>query len=278
MTIKQSFKKSSLAENTNIIFFVVLLIWWMVLFFGFDTQLEKQNLYWAASYQLIAIWGVIWGIFASKKWGGLKSVMGKSIAFFTTGLFLQVFGQSSFSFYNLILKVEIPYPSIPDIGYFGSIPFFILGGIYLGKAAGVQFSLNSFFNKIQVVAIPAFMVALSYIFFLRDYSFSEISPLQIFLDFGYPIGQAFYISIAILVYLLSKNFLGGIMKYKVLLILFGLVMQYISDYNFLFQNLKGTWINGGYGDVLYMFTYFLMTYGLIKIANVFRDESKEKII
>ena len=131
--------------------------------------------------------------------------------------------------------------------------------------------MNSLYSKGQVILIPLAMVVISYILFLRDYPFSEIPLLQTILDFGYPIGQAIFISIAILVYLLSRNFLGGIMKNSVLLILLALVMQCVSDYNFLFQNLRGTWINGGYGDIPYLITYFLMAQGLISIATAIKS-------
>ena len=61
------------------------------------------------------------------------------------------------------------------------------------------------------------------------------------------------------------------MKNKVLFILIALVIQYIADYNFLYQFSVNTWINGGYGDYIYLFSYFIMAMGLINLGQVFRE-------
>ncbi len=255
--------------------FCVLFIWWAVLFFKFDSLLESQNLFWAASYQLVALFGGLVGLFISKYWGGFKSVMGRAIIALSAGLLLQVLGQSVFSFYNIILHVEIPYPSLADIGFFGSIPLYIYGAFLLGKASGVAFSLKSFTSKAQALILPILMLSVSYYSFLREYNIDTTDYLRIFLDFGYPLGQATYVSVAILIYLLSNKFLGGVMKHRILLILWALVIQYAADYNFLYQTLNGTWINGGYGDFIYLVAYFLMAVSLINLVSIF--ETKQQI-
>ncbi len=246
--------------------FLCLAVWWGALqFIGSEETSEFRNLVWAALYQIIALLGGVWGLAISRSWGGAKSVMGRAIISFAIGLLLQVFGQTVFSYYNLLLTVDIPYPSIADIGFFGSIPFYIYGIILLSKASGVAVSLKSFVNQMQAILIPVGMLLLSYYFFLREYEFEGVNPLQVFLDFGYPLGQAIYVSIAILTYLLSRKVLGGVMKNKVLFLLAALVVQYLADYNFLYQAINETWSNGGYGDFIYMVAYFLMAVGLIQL-------------
>lgn len=247
--------------------FVLLAIWWALLqTIGVEPG-GISSLAWAASYQVIALMGGIFGIAVGRMWGGFKSVMGRSIFAFSVGLLFQTFGQSVFSLYNLFLKVEVPYPSLADVGFFGSIPIYIYGIILLARASGAQISLRSFINKIQALLIPLVMLILSYYFFLRGYEFDWSDPLRIFLDFGYPMGQAVYVSIAILTYMLSKKFLGGIMRAKVLFILFALVVQYFADYNFLYQAINETWVNGGYGDLVYLVAYLLMALGLLQLKT-----------
>jgi len=248
--------------------FAFLGVWWAVLYFRFQSQLLSQNLIWAASYQSLAIFGAIVGLYISKKWGGFNSVIGRAILFFALGLIAQVFGQTIFSYYNLILKVEIPYPSLADVGYFGSIPLYIYGVILLGRSSGVKVSLKSFGNKIQAVLIPAVILCASYWAFLSGYEFDWTDPLRIFLDFGYPLGQAVYVSLALLVFLLSHGVLGGMMKPKIFGILIALFIQYVADYNFLYQAMHQTWTNGGYGDFIYLGAYFAMTLGLISLGSV----------
>src|SRR3989338_11020317 len=140
--------------------------------------------------------------------------------------------------------------------------------------SGVFMTLKKFSNKILVVTIHVLLLVFSYILFLQGYEYDWSSPLKIFLDLGYPLGQAFYVSLALLTYTLSRGMLGGIMKNRILFILFAFFAQYLADYNFLFQNSRGTWYNGGYGDYLYLLAYFLMSIGIIQLKTIHTQLSK----
>lgn len=243
-----------------------LTAWWTILqYLGFEEISEFRNLVWAATYQIVALLGGLWGLMiAYRSWGGPQSVVGRAVMAFGIGLLLQVFGQSTFSFYNLFLGVDIPYPSLADIGFFGSIPLYIYGAVLLARASGVVVSLHSYASKIQAALIPLVMLVFSYSSFLRGYEFDWSAPLRVLLDFGYPFGQAIYVSIAILAYLLSRKILGGAMKERVLFILLALFIQYLADYNFLYQAIQETWQNGSYGDYIYLVAYFLLALGLLQ--------------
>lgn len=261
-------RQDSLVRNV-LVLFALLTVWWIVLqYIGFGQESGLRDLAWAASYQLVALYGGIAGlIIAYKEWGGMRSVVGSAIVAFSFGLLLQVLGQSTFSFYNLVLNVEIPYPSFADIGFFGSIPLYIYGAVQLARASGAAFSLRTYMNKLWAIAIPVLLLILSYTSFLRHYELDWSSPLRVFLDFAYPFGQAIYVSLAILAYLLSRGMLGGTMRNKVLFLLIALVVQYLADYNFLYQTISETWQNGGYGDFIYLFAYLLMAIGVMQIRR-----------
>ncbi len=255
-----------------IILLIILTIWWIVLQpFNSDEALTPHKYIWGSSYQLLALWGAISGFFISSHWGGYKSKLGRAILAFSIGLLFQVFGQTVYSYYNLFAKIEAPYPSLGDIGFFGSIPMYIYGCILLANVSGVRISLKTFDKKIQAFFIPFIVLFLSYLVFLKGYAFDLTQPLKIFLDFGYPLGQAVYISIAILTLLFSWKSLGGRMKRPVTLFLAALIFQYICDYNFLFQSNQGTWLVGGYGDYIYALSYFFMTIAIIFIGRVFKE-------
>jgi hypothetical protein len=255
------------SAQAAVFLFVALVTWWWALF-AFDLSVEDKRI-WGATYQIMAFWGGIWGLFIAKGWGGIKSVMGRAIIAFAVGLLMQVFGQSVFSFYNIFLAVEVPYPSLADIGYFGSIPFYIYGIFNLARASGIHISLKSFKNQLLALTVPLVGLWLSYSYFLVGYEFDWSDPMRVFLDFGYPLGQAFYVSLALLTFLLSKKTLGGIMKNKVLFILLSLAVQYAADYNFLYQAYAGTWGVSEYGDVLYLVAYLFMALGLIQLKPQF---------
>jgi hypothetical protein len=252
-----------------LVIFAVLTIWWLYLQ-GLDIEASgNSRQFWAAIYQVLALYGAIIGIVTSKYWGGVKSVIGRAILAFSVGLLLQSFGQSVYSYYIYFAQIEVPYPSLGDVGFFGSIFAYIYGAILLARASGVKVSLKSFDSQVTAIAIPLGLLIFSYIVFLGGYEFDLTSPLTIFLDFGYPLGQAIYVSIAILVFLLSRQFLGGMMKGPVLFLIFALVIQYFSDYTFLYQANRGSWIVGGINDFLYAVSYLLMALALIYVSITF---------
>lgn len=219
-------------------------------------------------YGVMALWGGIWGLSFAGKWGFVKSIMGKAMIFFSLGLFAQVFGQITYAYYSFFRNVDIPYPSLGDIGYFGSIPLYIYGVILLAEASGVHLSLKSAVSKAQAIIIPLIMLGVGYFLFLQDYSIDGTDTLRVLLDFGYPLGQAIYIAIAILTYSLTRGMLGGIMKSKILLFLIALVVQFLADYVFLFQAYYQTWSVGGWNDYMYLLSYFLMTMALLQLKTV----------
>ncbi|MEK7194132.1 MAG: hypothetical protein AAB660_00390 [Patescibacteria group bacterium] len=263
------FSESKLAKLVGLMF-AVLVIWWLWIY-GQGTQgTDDIRQLWAASYQILAIFGAIAGFFISKFWGGYNSTVGRAILMFSVGLLFQSFGQSVYSYYIYFAQIDVPYPSIGDVGFFGSIFFYIYGAFLLSKASGMQISLKSFDKKMQAFFIPLVVLALSYLAFLRNYEFDLSNKLKIFLDFGYPLGQALYISIAILVFMLSYKYLGGLMKKPLSLLLFALAFQYFSDYSFLYQASRGSWLVGGINDLFYAISYFLMSIALIYIGVTFR--------
>lgn len=260
--------KKTWQAQVAILFFILITIWWFVAPLLKKTPDERFLGDPGSIYFFIAIWGAIWGVQIAFKWGGLKSLMGKALLFFTLGLGGQIFGQFSYGYYPFILHQEVPYPSIGDIGYFSSIPFYIMGIYFLARASGVTIGIRSFSAKIQAIVIPLVILLSGYFFFLRGYQYDWSKPGIVFLEVFGPLGQAFYISLAILTYLLSKGSLGGIMKNKVLFILGALAVQFLSDYTFLYQASRNVWFVGGLNDYMYFTAYFLMTLALLQFKTI----------
>lgn len=249
------------------ILFLILVIWWVGIRL-FLSETDPQNNIFSATYGVIALLGAISGFMVAQRWGGWASLMGRSIMTFSLGLFLQEFGQLTYSYYHHFLHIDIPYPSIGDIGYFGAIPAYIYATYLLAKVSGVSLGLKNYMRKFQALAIPFVVIMIGYWLFLHDYDFYNTNWLVIFLDFGYPLGEAVYISMAILAYLLSRGILGGMMKSKILFILFALCVQFLADYTFLYQAKLGSVYPGGPNDFIYLLAYFLMAYGILQLNTV----------
>lgn len=241
-------------------------IWWVVIQQPIFDEGVRQHF--SDTYGIMALWGAIWGIKISSDWGGRKSLFGKAILMFSLGLLFQEFGQLTYSFYKNFLHVEIPYPSIGDIGYFGSIPLYAYGAYLLAQTSGIKFAIQSNFDKLKIVLFPVALLVLSYTLFLRGYEFDWSNPLVIFLDFGYPLGQAMYISIAILTYLICRRVLGGVMRPRIVLIIIAFLLQYLADFTFLYQNSQQTWDVGRINDYMYLVAYTVMTIALLELRHV----------
>lgn len=248
--------------------FGILTIWWVLLHIFWGDNDNALQLF-AATYGVVALWGGVVGIVISRHWGGIRSIFGKAILFFSLGLLFQEFGQLVYSFYIYFLQIDVPYPSIGDVGFFGSIIWYIFGVYYLGRAAGVKVGLQSWMAKAQAIVLPLSMLFLAYGIFLRGYEFDWTNPIQIFLDFGYPFGQAIYVSLALLVFLVSHNILGGAMRKPTRFILIALVVQFIADFSFLFLSSRDLWKVGGWNDYTYLVSYFLMGLALWECKRAF---------
>ena len=257
---------------------LILSAWWIYII-SFPTEsTENSRQIWAALYQIMAIYGGIAGLIILKKIGGYKSFIGKTILFFSIGLLLQSFGQTVYSYYIFYQHTEIPYPSIGDIGFFGSIIAYVYAVVFLSKITGIKFSVVSIYTKLKAVLVPLVILFASYLFFLQGYEFDWSSKLRIFLDFGYPLGQALYLSLAIIVFLISLSLIGGAMKKPILFLIFALFFQYLSDFMFLYQAHQGTWYVGGLNDYLYFLSYFLMTMALIYMGNIFNKIRSDGLV
>ncbi len=251
--------------------FVLFSAWLLYIHFGmgdFDATLGIRQL-WGALYQVMALFGGLVGLLISRHWGGYKSLLGRAILLFSISLLLQSFGQSVNSYYNFFLNVEVPYPSLGDVGFFGSTIFYILGIAHLAKLSGFRFTSRSTRGKVLAIVLPLVMLIFSYWFFLQGYEFDWTDKIRIFLDFGYPLGDALYVSIALLTFILCRNVLGGIMRRPVFLLVCALTFQYLVDFMFLYQVSQGTWYVGGINDYLYFASYFVMTMALIYMGVMF---------
>jgi hypothetical protein len=261
-------KKYKLSIVIATLLFSGLLLFWLYLSTqGLQGDTDQAELF-SAIYGSLALFGGVSGLFISKKWGGRKSLIGKSVLFASLGLLAQELGQVTYSMYTYLWHQEIPYPSLGDIGYFGSVLFYILAAYFLIRATSVKTDRSGWQSKILVTVLPLAILAGSYIMFLKQYEFDFSQPLAVFLDFGYPLGQALYIALALLAFLLSRKYLGGVMRPVILAVLFSLILQYAADFVFLYQVSRDTWVTGGANELMYLVSYFAMTLSLIGFGIV----------
>ena len=257
------------------IFFVLLTIWWAYMHFNNITDGYGTDAFLLA-YPIITIFGGIYGLIFARKWGGFRSAFGSAVSMFSLGLLAQTFGQYLYNYYQVLLHIEIPYPSVGDVFYFASVVLYIIGAYQLSKVAGIKLSINTLQGKIKAFVIPLIVLCISYLVLLQGYQADWSDKMIVFLDFGYPVGQAIYLSIALLALFISKDILGGLMRKPIMLLIAALLAQFLADFLFSYQVSREivTYYPAGTNDYLFAISYLLMTLALFSIGNMFYKVQK----
>src|SRR3989344_1131655 len=183
-----------------LIYYLIIFVFWLKIRISGQVD-EFENYFFNVVYGGIALIGGIQGLILSfKKWGGYSSMLGRGIMLFSIGLLGEWFGNIVWGYTNIVLKISVPYPGLADLGFFSIIPLYGWGMIEFARASGVSFTLKTFKGQVQAIAIPFVMVFVSWALFLRGIPLDISDPLKLFLDFGYPGGEAITVSLAILTY------------------------------------------------------------------------------
>lgn len=243
--------------------YAVIFIWWIKLQLIPSSQTESYLFNW--SYGLIGITASLYAInVALSKWGGWNSLIGKGLFGLGFGLFAQWFGLQIWTYYNLIANVEVPYPSLADVGYFGLAPAYAFAALMFALAAGAKLSLRTRNGKAIAIGIPFTLLAGAYFLFVHDIGFDLTQPVKLFFDLAYPLGEVLPVAIALFTLTLSKNILGGTMRKRVLFLVVAFIFQFLTEYYFLYAVGVESYVNGGVNDILYASSYALMG---LAIAN-----------
>ncbi|MBI1862980.1 hypothetical protein HYS00_02580 [Candidatus Microgenomates bacterium] len=243
----------------------ILIVFWYVRIQALGIHQTPETYLFGFTYALIALIGGINGLWISRVWGGFRSVMGKGIIFLSLALLGLWLGQTIWSIYNL-QGLEVPYPSLADIGYFSIIPLCALSIFFFARASGARFSLRQSKGKLVSVAIPI-AIALIYYFTLVRNLQPDASPIKTFFNYGYPLGEAFTISLAFVSFELSRQSLGGRMKLRILYLMFALIFHFVTECIFLYTQAAGTYQNAGFVDLMYAISFTILSLGLIYLRN-----------
>ena len=245
--------------------YVALAVWWFTIYFR-GLQETTENYLFSLIYSIMPLgWGLLGFVYA-RRWGGFASQMGRAVAFLSIGLFAWGIGNVIYGYYNLVLHVPVPYPSLADLGFSLLYPFSALGVASLFGVTGARFALRHTSGKAGLLLIPLFFVGLSYYLLFIVARGGVITyegdMLKLFLDVAYPVGDLVVITLAAVVYALSYYYLGGMFRKPVVIILVAFTLSYITDFAFAYTTTTGTFFVGNWVELLFATTFFLISYGL----------------
>ena len=260
--------KSRTVITLLVLDFLIAAVVVAVLYFQGTTEGLVNDLFGVLFVGLLPLLGGVNGLFIAGSWGGFKSAVGRALIFLSLGLISWALGTYLFSgVYNLLLHVEVPYPSIADVGYILALPLWAIGIVELSRATGAKYGLRSTGGKFLLFLIPLLIIVASYYLLVvvargGSIPVSDSELLKLFFDFAYPLGDVIILSLATLIYGLSLKFFGGVYKHAVYLILIGFGVLYFADFAFSYTTTLETFYPGDWVDLLFAAAMLLLSSGV----------------
>lgn len=246
--------------------FIAVILWQFFIIF---TKIKETSLNFTFSlfYSIIPLGGSLLGFLNSHRWGGFASSVGRSVFFLSAGIFAWSIGNLIFSYYNIVLHIAIPYPSLADVFFVLIYPFSLLGIANLFRVTGALFAVRKISSKFVLFFSPLIVgLFLFYLLFVVARG-GEIKYdgdlLKLFLDILFPIGSTLIIMFTIVIYRFSAKLLGGVFRMPIILILAGFVSNFLADFLFSYTTTTETYFVGMWVDVFYPTAFFLISFGLV---------------
>lgn len=262
--------------------FAVMIVWWLLIA-ARHLQNTVENFLFGATLGVLPIVGALFGLTNAQRWGWLKSSMGKATLFLSAGLITWGVGTLVFAYYNIVLQIAVPYPSLADAFYIMSWPLWGIGIFHLSKATGAKYGLNSLVGKYILLFVPLVVVILSYYLLVvvargGMFHFTDSGMLKIFFDLAYPIGDIIILTMATIIYGLSYNYFGGRFKSAIYLILIGFVINYIADFSFSYTTTIETFYSGDWVDLLFTTAMLLLSLGIVMLNPKLIEEDHPRTV
>jgi hypothetical protein len=232
-----------------------------ILLFKNPDKVTNLNYLFNVAYALIFLFGASAAFLKSKKFPQAPN-MGRSMAFFSLGMLFFALGLLVWTYYNLVLKISVPYPSFAD-------PFFLI--YYPSAILGIYFLIKSFGGKLTgrliVEGVLTFLVffGILYFFLIQTSLGPDVTFWAKFLNIAYPLSDSFLIAFAITVLRTER----GVSSHpNILYFVFGFLILAAADTAFSYQSANNLYWNGNISDFLFAVSGFLTSWGILSIKNI----------
>ena len=230
---------------------------------------------------LIPIIGSFIGLRVAKHWGGFKSRLGKAITLYSFGLMAWGGGVVGWLIYIYILgRTEVPYPSPADFVYMLAQITWYSATLIMARVIGAQYGFKKQNGWLKALAGCLFGVVVSYVLLVTIARHGSLTAsgfnLRTFFDFYYPIATSLSLTLTLVIFLLSRKYLGGIYKKPLLILFAGFIFQFFGDFTYTLSNTNETYFNGHWSDMLFTTAMLTLTFGLL-LYDVGRAPSTKSV-
>ncbi len=167
-------------------------------------------------------------------------------------------GEAIWSFYELALGRDVPFPGYADIGFLGLIPFGVAGLLTFPSVARSVTAQGRALLDGMIIAGSLFFVGWRTVIG-PTYREGTGSTLEKVVGLAYPIGDVVILSMVLFLALRAARrhrgalaFIGG-----------GLAVLAVADSGFIYQNLHETYASGSLIDPLWEIGFLLMMLGAV---------------
>jgi len=153
--------------------------------------------------------------------------------------------------YYFFLNVPVPYPSIADIFYIGAYAPLSVGVFMYFRAFSGALTRQRIFASAATIAAAAVLV---FTFVIPIELSIGNPPLETITDLIYPALDLVLFSLAVLSLAI---FLGGTIGKWWILFVGAIILDIVADEYFLYLEAKGTYYNGSFDDLIYLWAYLI---------------------
>ncbi len=191
---------------------------------------------------------------------------GRAWVFFTTFVILWFIAERIWSVYELIYKVN-PWPSEADILWLAGYPLYFIFTIYYLKPFR-----NVISAKMVTLVIGILITITAFLIYYTILQKSDLSEFETMLGLAYPMGDTIALAPIIIGLVL---FFRGQVNFLWSCLLIGMLCFVVSDYGFLFLSLDETYYTGHPIDILYLWAYLFLLFGVNDHIKIFRKQNQE---
>jgi hypothetical protein len=191
-----------------------------------------------------------------------KSAIGKSTALISVGILVWGLGNMAWLYYNIFEQIEIPYPSLADVGYLGMIPLAAIGLFILLRNVKIIFNA---ITTLKLVAITIIAFLPIYWLFIQSKMVEDVPEMIKILNVAYPVGDIIFLSLALIILSTIKS---GAMSKPIGALCVGFIIEAIADFIFSWQTSTGTYYAANFGDIFYSLAFFTIGLGMYYINKM----------
>jgi len=153
--------------------------------------------------------------------------------------------------YYFFLNIPIPYPSIADIFYLAAYVPLSIGVFMYFRAFSGALTRRRLIASVGTIAAATILV---FTFVIPTELSIGNPPVETITDLAYPALDLVLFSLAVLSLAI---FLGGSIGKWWILLAGAIILDIIADEYFLYLEAKGTYYNGSFDDLIYLWAYLI---------------------